>query len=89
MQGVIFVTEVLAPESVVETRTNSEFVTGSTITEIVEIARQGPPGPQGPPGSISGFPLNVSSPQNGDTLIYDTAAWTNRPKSELTDGGNF
>lgn len=125
MDGVqVIVTEVLVPELVIETATETEYVAGIERVEVVEIAMQGPEGQrglkgdkgdqgdqgiqglkgdkgdqgdqgdqgiQGPPGSLDGFPLNVSNIQNGDILTFSSpaGAWVNRGRIELTDGGNF
>ena len=40
-------------------------------------------------GCIDGFPVFVSSPQNGDVISFNGAAFINRAQVELTDGGNF
>ena len=127
MNTQVIVTEVLVPELVVETVTNTEYVSGVERVEVIEIAQQGVPGAkgdkgdkgdtgdtgakgdtgdtgltgdkgdtgdtgaQGAPGSLDGFPLNVANIQDGDILTFSatTSAWTNRPRTEITDGGNF
>ena len=97
MNTQVIVTEVLVPELVIETVTNTEYVSGVERVEVIEIAQQGVPGAkgdtgaQGAPGSLDGFPLNVANIQNGDILTFSatTSAWTNRPRTEITDGGNF
>ena len=97
MNTQVIVTEVLVPELVIETVTNTEYVSGVERVEVIEIAQQGVPGAkgdtgaQGAPGSLDGFPLNVANVQNGDILTFSatTSAWTNRPRTEITDGGNF
>ncbi len=45
--------------------------------------------PQPGAGGIDGFPVFVSSPQNGDVISFNGAAFINRAQVELTDGGNF
>ena len=40
-------------------------------------------------GGIDGFPVFVSSPQNGDVISFNGAAFINRAQVELTDGDNF
>ena len=97
MNTQVIVTEVLVPELVIETVTNTEYVSGVERVEVIEIAQQGVPGAkgdtgaQGAPGSLDGFPLNVANIQNGDIFTFSatTSAWTNRPRTEITDGGNF
>ena len=130
MNTQVIVTEVLVPELVIETVTDTEYVSGVERVEVIEIAQQGVPGAkgdkgdkgdtgdtgakgdtgdtglkgdkgdkgdtgdtgaQGAPGSLDGFPLNVANIQDGDILTFSatTSAWTNRPRTEITDGGNF
>lgn len=33
--------------------------------------------------------FTFSNPKEGDVLIHDGSTFKNRPKQELTDGGNF
>lgn len=61
-------------------------------TEIVEVVAQGPQGPPGPGGtdtSLVGYPVHLVDGQPGDLLNFTGAAWTNRPSTDVTDGGNF
>ena len=51
-------------------------------------------GPQGPPGNAGGrlndlSDVNLSSVQNGDVLLYNSAEWRNVNQTQITDGGNF
>lgn len=39
--------------------------------------------------AISGYPVQVSSPQANDVLSFNGASFVNRPNYDLTDGGNF
>lgn len=48
----------------------------------------GPVGPAGP-NEIGGIPVELTNPQENDTLLLKTAAWRNTPQEALTDGGNF
>lgn len=61
---------------------------------LTTIGLRGPQGIQGPvgpacPNEIGGIPVFVSSPQNGDVISFNGAAFINRAQVELTDGGNF
>lgn len=58
-----------------------------TPTQVVQINRgvAGPPGPN----NIGGFPINVSTPQNYDALMFVSNEWTNIPQTEIADGGNY
>lgn len=58
-----------------------------TANQIVQINR-GVAGPAGP-SSIGGFPINVTTPQNYDALMFVSNQWTNIPQTEIADGGNF
>lgn len=61
---------------------------------IVEVVSRGP---QGPPGDIAngnatailGYPVRLVDGQRNDLLNFDGTAWTNRPSTDVTDGGNF
>ena len=44
---------------------------------------------KGEPGTIEGFPTNITAATSGDILTYLSGAWTNRPRQIVTDGGNF
>ena len=48
-------------------------------------------GPVGPPGpnEIGGYPINLTTPQNYDALMFVSNEWTNIPQTEIADGGNF
>lgn len=53
---------------------------------------QGVVGPQGPAGSgttIGGYDVTMVNGQVDDLLSFTGAAWTNRPQTQVTDGGNF
>lgn len=58
-----------------------------TPTQVVQINRgvAGPPGPS----AIGGYPINVTTPQNYDALMFVSNEWTNIPQTEIADGGNF
>ncbi len=61
---------------------------------LTTIGLQGPQGIQGPvgpagPNEIGGIPVELTNPQENDTLLLKTAAWRNTPQEALTDGGNF
>lgn len=69
----------------------NQIVQVTTIpNQIVQINRgvQGAQGPAGP-NNIGGYPINVSSPQNLDALMFQSNAWVNIPQTEISDGGNF
>ena len=48
----------------------------------------GPPGPPGP-NEIGGYPVNITSAQQYDVLMFGTNQWVNTPQTEITDGGNY
>lgn len=48
----------------------------------------GPAGPAGP-NTIGGYPINISSAQNYDALMFVSNEWVNIPQLEIADGGNF
>ena len=54
------------------------------VRQTIQISR-GIPGPQ----TIGGFPINVTSPQPYDALMFVSNEWTNIPQTEIADGGNF
>jgi hypothetical protein len=58
--------------------------------QVVQINRgvSGPAGPAGP-NSIGGYPINITSPQNLDALMFQSNTWVNIPQTEIADGGNF
>lgn len=58
--------------------------------QVVQINR-GVSGAVGPPGpnSIGGYPINITSPQNLDALMFQSNTWVNIPQTEIADGGNF
>lgn len=51
----------------------------------------GPQGPQGPSGesTVGGYPVDITSPQDRDVLMFMSGGWINTPQTEITDGGNF
>jgi len=55
--------------------------------QVVNISRgvAGPPGPN----AIGGYPINVTTPQPYDALMFVSNNWTNIPQTEIADGGNF
>lgn len=67
------------------------------IVDVVAVGPQGiqgPVGPQGPPGptdatSIVGYPVVLSSGQADDLLSFTGSEWTNKPMTQVTDGGNW
>lgn len=64
-----------------------------TATQTIQINRgvQGPQGPAGPPGpnTIGGYPINITSAQQYDVLMFGVNQWVNTPQTEIADGGNF
>lgn len=56
-------------------------------TQTIAINRGivGPPGPN----EIGGYPINVTTPQPYDALMFVSNNWTNIPQTEIADGGNF
>lgn len=48
-------------------------------------------GPVGPPGpnEIGGYPVNITSAQQYDVLMFGVNQWVNTPQTEITDGGNY
>lgn len=66
-----------------------------TETVLLEVGPAGPPGPKGDTGDVTAFSVGdlrdvtLTAPQDGDTLIYASNRFINRPKTELVDGGNF
>lgn len=67
----------------------------ATETILLEVGPAGPPGVQGPPGDVTAFSVGqlndvvLTSPADGDLLVFDSSKFRNRPKTELVDGGNF
>lgn len=61
------------------------------LTNIGLKGDQGDVGPVGPagPNTIGGFPIEINSPQENDTLLLKAWTWQNTPQEALTDGGNF
>lgn len=55
--------------------------------QVINVSRgvAGPPGPN----AIGGYPINVTTPQNYDALMFVSNEWTNIPQTEIADGGNF
>lgn len=39
--------------------------------------------------NIGGYPVNVTSPNQYDVLMFGVGEWVNTPQTEVTDGGNF
>lgn len=61
-------------------------VTEEQPAEIISEGVQGPPGP----ATIGGLAIQITNPTPGDLLALGNAnKWTNVPKTEITDGGNF
>lgn len=58
-----------------------------TPRQVINVSR-GIAGPAGP-NSIGGYPINVTTPQNYDALMFVSNEWTNIPQTEIADGGNF
>ena len=58
-----------------------------TPTQIVQINR----GVQGPSGNdnIGGYPVNITSANPYDVLMFGVGEWVNTPQTEIADGGNF
>jgi hypothetical protein len=56
-------------------------------TQTIQIDKgvQGPPGPN----TIGGYPINITSAQQYDVLMFGVGEWVNTPQTEITDGGNF
>ncbi len=56
-------------------------------TQVIQINRgvTGPPGPN----TIGGYPINITSAQPQDVLMFGTNEWVNTPQTEIADGGNF
>lgn len=55
--------------------------------QIVQINR----GVQGQSGGdvIGGYPVNITSANRYDVLMFGVGEWVNTPQTEVTDGGNF
>jgi hypothetical protein len=55
--------------------------------QIIQINR----GVRGADGNsdIGGYPVNVTSPNRYDVLMFGVGEWVNTPQTEITDGGNF
>ena len=90
--GVVEV-EVMGPSPLV-----FEVYAGNPIaTEVVlvQVGPVGPPGIQGPPGDVTAFSVGqlndvaLTSPGDGDVLVFSTSKFRNRPGVDLVDGGNF
>lgn len=71
----------------VTTGTNINLQVTPQARQVVNINRgvAGPPGPN----AIGGYPINVTTPQNYDALMFVSNEWTNVPQTEIADGGNF
>lgn len=72
---------------IVEDANNLNVQVTPTPRQTVQISRgvAGPPGPN----AIGGYPINVTTPQNYDALMFVSNEWTNIPQIEIADGGNF
>lgn len=57
------------------------------VRQTIQINR-GVAGPAGP-NEIGGYPINLTTPQDYDALMFVSNKWTNVPQTEITDGGNF
>lgn len=72
-----------------------EITTGFEVPIFIELGTPGPQGLQGPPGDITTSSIDelldveLSSPQEGDALVYTTGKFRNVPINNITDGGNF
>lgn len=55
--------------------------------QTIQISRgvAGTPGPN----DIGGYPINITTPQNYDALMFVSNQWTNVPQTEIADGGNY
>jgi hypothetical protein len=63
-------------------------ITEEQPAEIISEGIQGPPGPA--MSTIGGLGIELTNPTPGDLLALGNAnKWTNVPKIEITDGGNF
>ncbi len=78
-------------------RMNVQVTDNQNVTiEVTPVPRteitinRGMVGPAGP-NSIGGYPIDVTSPQNYDALMFNATSgyWTNVPQTEIADGGNF
>lgn len=58
-----------------------------TPRQTIQINRGvvGPPGPN----TIGGYPINITSAQQYDVLMFGVNQWVNTPQTEITDGGNY
>lgn len=56
-------------------------------TQTIQINR----GVKGADGGdkIGGYPVNVTSAQQYDVLMFGVGEWVNTPQTEIADGGNF
>ena len=39
--------------------------------------------------NIGGYPVNITSANRYDVLMFGVGEWVNTPQTEITDGGNF
>jgi len=69
-------------------RVNVEVTPVATQTIQINRGVAGPPGPPGP-NTIGGYPINITSAQPQDVLMFGTNEWVNTPQTEIADGGNF
>lgn len=58
-----------------------------TPKQIVQINR----GVSGRDGGdkIGGYPVNITSANQYDVLMFGVGEWVNTPQTEISDGGNF
>lgn len=66
-------------------RVNVEVTPVPTQTIQINRAVPGPPGPN----TIGGYPINITSAQPQDVLMFGVNEWVNTPQTEIADGGNF
>lgn len=68
---------------------------GKPLSIIANIGLVGEKGEKGDFGDLSEVSINslkdvdLTSPQNGNILIYNNNKFINQPKETLSDGGNF
>ena len=69
--------------------------TGPLTSVELNLTMPGPRGPQGEAGTggssteLGGFPIVITSPNQGDVVRFSANTWVNAKQEELTDGGNF
>lgn len=68
---------------------------GKPLSMIADIGLIGPKGEKGDFGDLNDASINnlgdvqLTNPQNGDTLIYNNNKFINQHIETITDGGNF